>query len=109
MIQLPWKASPTSFITSYCAFEGLFKTIADFFENTIEEPARYRRELLRRMRLSIEGVRPALLAEGAFKLLDSLRAFRHFFGHAYSYKLDPKRSSLSRRTPWRSGRFTVMR
>jgi hypothetical protein len=54
-------------------------------------------------------VRPALLAEGAFKLLDSLRAFRHFFGHAYSYKLDPKRSSLSRRTPWRSGRFTVMR
>jgi len=77
-----------------CAFEDLFKIIADFFENRIEDRVRYHRELLWRMKLSIEGVRPALLSEESYKLLDSLRAFRHFFRHAYSYELDPKKVAL---------------
>ena len=78
----------------YCAFEDLFKVVADYFENTVVDSKRYHRELLQRMRLTIEGVRPALLSEEAFKLLDSLRAFRHFFRHAYSYDLDPKKVEL---------------
>jgi len=78
----------------YCAFEDLFRIIADFFENRIEDRARYHRELLWRMKISIEGVRPALLSEESFRLLDSLRAFRHFFRHAYSYELDPKKVAL---------------
>ncbi|HID11324.1 MAG TPA: hypothetical protein EYP17_08505 [Candidatus Latescibacteria bacterium] len=78
----------------YCAFEDLFKIVADFFENRIEERAKYHRELLWRMKISIEGVRPALLSEESYKLLDSLRAFRHFFRHAYSYELDPKKVAL---------------
>lgn len=78
----------------YCAFEDLFKIIANFFENRIEERAKYHRELLWRMKISIEGVRPALLSEESFQLLDSLRAFRHFFRHAYSYELDPKKVTL---------------
>ena len=41
----------------YCAFEDLFKIVADFFENRIEERVRYHSELLRRMKISIEGVR----------------------------------------------------
>lgn len=78
----------------YCAFEDLFRIIADFFENRIEERAKYHRELLWRMKIPIEGVRPALLSEESFRLLDSLRAFRHFFRHTYSYKLDPKKVAL---------------
>jgi uncharacterized protein YutE (UPF0331/DUF86 family) len=78
----------------YCAFEDLFKIVADTFENRIEERARYHRELLWRMRIPIEGVRPALLSEESYKLLDSLRAFRHVFRHAYSYELDPKKVAL---------------
>jgi hypothetical protein len=49
----------------YCAFEDLFKQVADFFENTLEDPTRYHRELLWRMKIPIEGVRPALLSEEA--------------------------------------------
>lgn len=71
----------------YCAFEDLFKTVARHFENQVEDIARYHKELLKRMGLKIEGVRPALLSEDAFKFLDELRAFRHFFRHAYDYEL----------------------
>lgn len=78
----------------YCAFEDLFKMIADFFENRIEERAHYHRELLWRMKIPIEGIRPALLSEESYKLLDSLRAFRHVFRHTYSYELDPKKLAL---------------
>ncbi len=78
----------------YCAFEDLFRIVADFFENRIDDRARYHRELLWRMKVSIEGVRPALLSEESYRLLDSLRAFRHFFRHAYSYELDPRKVAL---------------
>lgn len=46
------------------------------------------------MTVSIEGIRPALLSEESYKLLDSLRAFRHFFRHAYTYELDPKKIAI---------------
>ena len=78
----------------YCAFEDLFRIVADFFENRIDDRARYHRELLWRMKVSIEGVRPALLSGESYRLLDSLRAFRHFFRHAYSYELDPRKVAL---------------
>lgn len=51
-------------------------------------------ERLSLLRASIEGIRPALLSEESFRLLDSLRAFRHFFRHAYSYELDPRKVAL---------------
>ena len=79
----------------YCAFEDLFRIVAEYFENRIEERAKYHRELLWRMRLSIEGVRPALLSEANFRSLDSLRAFRHVFRHAYSYGLDSQKVALA--------------
>ena len=78
----------------YCAFEDLLKLVADSFENHIEARAHYHRTLLWRMKIPIEGVRPALLSETSHKLLDSLRAFRHVFRHAYSYELDPKKLAL---------------
>jgi len=78
----------------YCAFEDLFKTIASFFENQITDTLTYHSQLLKRMTFNIEGVRPALLDKETFVLLDTLRAFRHFFRHAYSYELDPKKLAL---------------
>ena len=51
----------------------------------------WKRALIRRMVLNIEGVRPALLSEKSFQHLDELRGFRHAFRHAYSYGLDEER------------------
>ena len=70
----------------YGAYEQLFKIVANFFENEIEG-ARYHADLLRRMKLTIEGIRPSLMSEGTYLLLDELRRFRHFFRHAYGVEL----------------------
>ena len=78
----------------YCAFEDLFKIIAGFFENQIEGGAGYHRELLWHMTLAIQGIRPAFVSDESYKLLNSLRAFRHFFRHAYAYELDPRKVAL---------------
>jgi len=66
----------------YCAFEDLFKIVADTFENHIQDKNKFHQELLKRMAISIEGVRPRLLSQGCFLLLDNLRSFRHLFRHA---------------------------
>ena len=73
----------------YSAFEQLFETVVHYFENRIEEE-RYHIDLLRRTRLEIDGIRPALVSDEAFVLLDELRRFRHFFRHAYTAGLNPE-------------------
>ena len=75
----------------YCAYEDLFKIVSSFWENNIDNAGTFHRSLIRRMRLTIEGVRPSLLSEKAFRHLDELRSFRHVFRHAYSYGLDEER------------------
>ena len=71
----------------YGAFEQLFEEVARFFENQIEG-IQYHAELIRRMQLEIEGVRPALLSTETASDLDELRRFRHLFRHAYTADLD---------------------
>lgn len=46
---------------------------------------------IRRMTLEIADVRPALLSAETAQLLQELRAFRHFFRHAYAADLDYQR------------------
>jgi uncharacterized protein YutE (UPF0331/DUF86 family) len=77
----------------YCAFEDLFKLVAGFWENSLSADGKFHVQLLKRMLLSIEGVRPALLSEDSYRFLNELRGFRHVFRHAYSYGLDDERVS----------------
>ena len=71
----------------YSAFEQLFEEVARFFENQIDA-ARYHADMLRRMQLEIEGIRPVLLSAETAADLDELRRFRHLFRHAYAADLD---------------------
>ncbi len=83
----------------YSAFEQLFEEVARFFENRIDE-ARCHTDLIRRMRLEIRGIRPALLCEATASDLDELRRFRHLFRHAYATDLDPtKVAKLATKVP----------
>lgn len=74
----------------YGACEQLFELIARAFENQIDG-RRYHVDLLRRMRMDITGVRPALLSETVERDLNELRAFRHLFRHAYGVDLNPRK------------------
>lgn len=75
----------------YSALEDLFEVVADTFENSVIDTSRWHSQLLQRMRLEIEGVRPALVSPELYPLLDELRAFRHFFRHAYQSRLAVER------------------
>ncbi|MGO8881870.1 MAG: hypothetical protein ACLPVO_01525 [Desulfomonilaceae bacterium] len=75
----------------YCAYEDLFKIVCSFWENNISSASGYHTSLLKRMVFGIEGIRPALLSEESFRILDQLRGFRHVFRHAYSHGLEKER------------------
>ena len=75
----------------YCAFEDLFTEIARTFENRIDDPSRYHRELLRRMAIEVPSIRPPVLSRESYNLLDELRKFRHVFRHAYMYDIETDR------------------
>ncbi len=74
--------------SSYTGFEDLMEEVARTFENAVDDAARCHRELLKRMKLSVRGIRPALISEASFKLLDEIRAFRRIFRHAYGFSLE---------------------
>lgn len=61
----------------YSALENIFSNIAKAFENTLDDSAGWHTELLRRMRLDLRPVRPAVIDAETYEALDELRGFRH--------------------------------
>ena len=72
----------------YNAIEDLLKLVAEHFENQIADRARWHTALLQRMTQEVPGIRPALLSQECYFILNSLRGFRHFFRHAYGVPID---------------------
>ncbi|MGF1513988.1 MAG: hypothetical protein ACFB5Z_09885 [Elainellaceae cyanobacterium] len=72
----------------YSAIEDLLKIIATYFENSVSDTAQWHSMLLKRMTQPVKGVRPAALSAESFALLNGLKAFRHFFRHAYGISID---------------------
>ena len=52
------------------------------------------RELVDRMTLEIDGVRPRLLDRTLAREIHELRAFRHVFRNIYGSRLDPERMRI---------------
>lgn len=75
----------------YNAVEQLATRIARAFENHIDDASGWHVELVRRLSLTIPGVRPALFTPELAVTLTELRGFRHVVRHAYDLKLDPTR------------------
>jgi hypothetical protein len=78
----------------YNAMENYFLRIAKFFENNLENDT-WHRDLINRMALSIEGVRPALLSVDVLAPFHELRAFRHVFRVIYDSTLNPKKLAIA--------------
>jgi hypothetical protein len=77
----------------YAVMENACLRIAKFFENNLSDPS-WHKELLERMKLTIENVRPAFLDDETYLLLDELRAFRHVFRNLYARPIDSDRIAL---------------
>lgn len=77
----------------YNLMENSFFRIAKHFENDIGSDG-WHKELLYRMTLSIEGVRPQVIDGKTAEQIDELRAFRHVFRNMYRKNLDPEKLRL---------------
>ncbi len=78
----------------YNGAENIFKRIAKFFENNITS-SMYHSELLKRMNIEIKGVRPRVINEELFVLLNDLKGFRHMYRHSYSFDLDWEKEKIT--------------
>ncbi len=74
----------------YNSFESYFYRIAKFFENTLD-PVEWHKDLVERMTLSIEGIRPALFNHEFALRIEELRKFRHVFRNLYKTPLVPEK------------------
>jgi hypothetical protein len=74
----------------YGVSENLMRRVAVAFENALD-PGEWHKQLLGRMSLNIEGIRPALFDPDLRGRLDEIRKFRHFFRNAYDRRLDPRK------------------
>lgn len=77
----------------YTCLETVFLRISKFFENDISA-ARWHRDLLDRMTLSISGVRPAVIGETNKRDLQELLRYRHFSRYYFDMDYDWDRLSL---------------
>jgi hypothetical protein len=78
----------------YGLFENLFTRIAANFGNHVDDSTQWHTLLLRRMTLNVPGIRPSVIGQETFRLLDELRRFRHLFRNAYILKFDPDKLRL---------------
>lgn len=76
---------------AYNVIEQMALRVARVFENNVDDERGWHTELIRRLSLRIEGVRPALFPEHLRPALQELRGFRHVFVHAYDVSIDPAR------------------
>jgi hypothetical protein len=74
----------------YNAFENYFLRVCKFFENDLDQ-AEWHKEVLFRMGLHIDKLRPELLAPESIQALDELRRFRHVFRNLYTGLLEKER------------------
>ncbi len=61
-----------------------------FFENEISDSS-WHKNLLQRMTVTIEGIRPALLTSDDADQIDELRGFRHLYRNLYEKQIQPDR------------------
>lgn len=72
----------------YNVVEQMALRIAKAFENHIDDERGWHTELIRRLSIAIEGVRPAFFLTTMGQPLRELRSFRHVINHAYDLELD---------------------
>jgi hypothetical protein len=76
---------------AYTACEAALERLAQAFGDQPTYSPTYHKNLLELHARPWENIRPALLSEQTFTVLDSLRKHRHFLRHAYGVQLHVER------------------
>lgn len=75
---------------AYGSLESALERIARTFEGSPPPGPRWHAELLDRMGLQLDGIRPAVLSPSSRAAARELLAFWHFFRHSYGSSLNPR-------------------
>jgi hypothetical protein len=78
----------------YGLFENLFTRIAANFGNRIHDESQWHAQLLHRMTLDVQDVRPRVISDELYQCLNEMRRFRHVFRNAYVLHFDPTRLEI---------------
>lgn len=78
----------------YSTIEEIFVKITKEFENKIEDALQWHTELLNRMALDVDEVRPAVISKKTRSCLDELRRFRHVFRFSYAFELQAEKMQI---------------
>lgn len=92
----------------YSCLEDIFFKIAKVFENRVENPSSWHRELLERMRIEVRNIRPRVISEETYPLLDEMRRFRHVFRSSYMFSLKRPQIELLAKQ-WEEGKKTTVK
>ncbi|MDK2894992.1 MAG: hypothetical protein PWQ98_1118 [Moorella sp. (in: firmicutes)] len=75
----------------YIGIENMFEEIAKAVDGSLPSGQEWHKDLLRQMKLDINGIRPAVITRTTFALLDEYRKFRHLVRNIYGFNLIPER------------------
>jgi len=94
------------FVSYYTCLETAFLRISQFFENTLDS-RRWHRDVLKKMTLTIPGIRNRVLSASTYNNLEELLRFRHFKRYYFEFDYDWDRLELVR-TKFLAARKRVM-
>jgi|SRR6056297_1180974 len=75
------------FIDYYTGIETFLFRTSQIFENSLEQE-KWHKSLLNKMNLEIPGIRPAVICQQSFELLDEFLRFRHFRRYYFNLSYD---------------------
>ena len=82
-------------VNFYTCTETAFFRISRFFENTLDQK-RWHRDVLKKMTLTIPGIRKRVISDDTFRDLEELLRFRHFKRYYFEFDYDWDRLELVR-------------
>ncbi len=77
--------------TFYTAAERVFEEIAREIDSFVPSGSDWHRRLLRQMLAEMPEVRPPVITQQTYEILDEYRAFRHVVRNVYTFELRPTR------------------
>lgn len=75
----------------YSGLERIFAQIAENLDDDLPQGEDWHKLLLAQMKSEIPGIRPAVISNEMWEVLDDLRKFRHVVRNVYTHHLDPVR------------------
>lgn len=81
----------------YTGMEEVLRGLLSAVDNYVPTGDRSHQDILDQASMAVEGTRPALISEGVYSVLTTLKGFRHFERHNYRFRFDDEQVERNER------------